>query len=55
MKTFYALCLMLLPFLSFSQTANDYINKGVEAHNQQNFKTAIGYYTKAIGVDAKSY
>lgn len=54
MKTLYVLCLFLVPYIGFAQTANDYINKGVEAHNQQNFKTAISHYSKAIEIDPKA-
>lgn len=46
--TLLALCYTLC---SYGQTSQDYLNKGIEKHQQQDYKAAIKEYDKAIKAD----
>src|SRR6478735_3447981 len=51
MKTTFTLVLAVLYLSVFGQTAQEYLQTGIEKHRQQDFKGAIKDYDKAINLD----
>jgi tetratricopeptide (TPR) repeat protein len=52
-KIFYFLVMLLMASVGYSQKAEKYCKKGDEKFQDQNFQTAIDYYSKAIKIDPK--
>ena len=48
MKKSYILFFFIIPFFSFSQNAEYYFNKALEAEKSNNLDLSIKYYTKSI-------
>ena len=51
MRKILTLIMAFITLTTFAQTAKEYLQNGIEKHNQQDFKGAIKDYTKAIKLD----
>jgi len=52
-KLFYLIAALLLLFAGYSQTAQEYFDRGITKFNLENFAEAIVDFTKAIEIDPK--
>ena len=53
MKNLFTIIFVTLILNGFAQTAQDYLNMGIEKHNNQDYKGALREYNKAIVKDKK--
>ena len=53
MRNLLTIILLTLTLSGFTQTAQDYLNQGIEKHNNNDFKGALREYNKAIVKDKK--
>ena len=51
MKKIFTIFLTALSFTAFGQTAQEHLQNGIAKHQQQDFKSAIKEYDKAIKAD----
>lgn len=55
MKLFTIILLLITGLSAFSQSAQDYLDKGIEKHNAKDYKGALKDYSKAIKLDKKMH